>query len=266
MYLHYLLGFDHRISVILRRVLGAGGLNASFCNLVVVHWLFVLQGGIMSTLGDLLYQAVDGSFAIDSHQRIIFWDPGCEELLGYSEQWVLGRPCCDVLNWCKPASDKSFCQQDCYVAKMSNGGVDGKKSFLIKAKDKNNEPLTLSVSIILVPATCKNNWHVMHLLHRAAFPDVLTAMDNASHKKPYHANNAVYNDSGLKADKNASRLTPREMEVLALLSEGLSGAIISRKLNISSTTVRNHIQHIQGKLGVHSKTEAVAYAYRHKFL
>jgi len=220
----------------------------------------------MSTLGDLLYQAVDGSFAIDSHQRIIFWDPGCEELLGHSEQWVLGRPCCEVLNWCKPASDKSFCQQDCYVAKMSSGGVDGKKSFLIKAKDKNNESLTLSVSIILVPATCKNNWHVMHLLHRAAFPDVLTAMDNASHKKPYHANSVTYNDSAIKADKNASRLTPREMEVLALLSEGLSGAIISKKLNISNTTVRNHIQHIQGKLGVHSKTEAVAYAYRHKFL
>ena len=73
----------------------------------------------MSTLGDLLYQAVDGSFAIDSNQRIIFWDPGCEELLGYSEQWVLGRPCCDVLNWCKPASDKSFSLFQIYTELLS---------------------------------------------------------------------------------------------------------------------------------------------------
>ena len=220
----------------------------------------------MSTLGDLLYQAVDGSFAIDSNQRIIYWDPGCEELLGHSEQWVLGRPCCDVLNWCKPTSDHSFCQRDCYVANMCNGGTDGKKSFLVKAKDRNDEPLSLSVSIILVPATCKNNWHVMHLLHRAAFPDVLTAMDTSNRKTSSRKITSGFNDSAILADKNASRLTPRELEVLGLLSEGIPGATIAKRLNISSTTVRNHVQHIQGKLGVHSKTEAVAYAYRHNFL
>ncbi len=220
----------------------------------------------MSTLGDVLYNAVDGSFAIDSNQRIIYWDPGCEELLGHSEQWVLGRPCCDVLSWCQPTSDNSFCQRNCYVAKMCNGDTQGKKSFLVKAKDKNNDPLSLSVSIILVPATCKNNWHVMHLLHRAAFPDVLTAMEVSSRRNPQRKKSSVFNDNAIIADKNASRLTPRELEVLGLLSEGIAGSTIAKRLNISNTTVRNHIQHIQSKLGVHSKTEAVAYAYRHNFL
>ena len=46
MYLHYLLGFEHRIDVILGGVFGAGGLKASFSYLVVVHWLFELQGGV----------------------------------------------------------------------------------------------------------------------------------------------------------------------------------------------------------------------------
>lgn len=220
----------------------------------------------MSTLGDVLYRAVDGSFAIDSNQRIIYWDPGCEELLGYSEQWVLGRPCCDVLNWNKPTSDHSFCQRNCYVSNMCNGGVDGKKSFMVKAKDKNGDSLSLSVNIILVPATCKNNWHVMHLLHRAAFPDVLTAMENTTRKSSSRQSSISFNADRINADKNASRLTPREVEVLSLLSEGISGATIAKRLNISNTTVRNHVQHIQSKLGVHSKTEAVAYAYRHNFL
>lgn len=219
----------------------------------------------MSTLGELLYQAVDGSFAIDSKQRIIYWDPGCEELLGFSEQWVLGRPCCDVLNWCVRGSEKSFCQRDCYVSRFSDGG-EGKKSFLVTARDNNNNPLSLSVSIVLVPATCKDNWHVMHLLHRTVFPDVLTAMEQSCYKKSQYANSSVFQKDALKADKNVSRLTPRELQVLALLSEGVSGATIAKKLSISSTTVRNHIQHIQSKLGVHSKTEAVAYAYRHQFL
>ena len=59
---------------------------------------------------------------------------------------------------------------------------------------------------------------------------------------------------------------PRESEVLALLSEGNSGAVIAERLCISNTTVRNHIQHIQKKLGVHSQAEAIAYSYRHNFL
>lgn len=220
----------------------------------------------MTTLGDVLFRAVDGSFAIDCNQRIIYWDPGCEELLGHSEQWVLGRPCCEVLNWCKPTSGISFCQNNCYVAHMCHGSTEGQKSFLVRAKDKNGESLTLSVSIILVPAACKNNWHVMHLLHRTIFPDVLTAMDSSVHKRAFKSGGSSLRDSAINADKNGSRLTRRELEVLALLSEGISGATIARKLNISNTTVRNHIQHIQSKLGVHSKTAAVAYAYRHNFL
>ncbi|MHB0867662.1 MAG: response regulator [Thermoleophilia bacterium] len=58
------------------------------------------------------------------------------------------------------------------------------------------------------------------------------------------------------------RLTRRELEILQLLARGLNNDVISRQLYISPTTTRNHIQNILGKLGVHSKLEAVAYAVR----
>ncbi|RJQ47152.1 MAG: DNA-binding response regulator [Gaiellales bacterium] len=58
------------------------------------------------------------------------------------------------------------------------------------------------------------------------------------------------------------RLTRRETEILQLLARGLSNEVISNQLYISPTTTRNHIQNILGKLGVHSKLEAVAYAVR----
>lgn len=62
--------------------------------------------------------------------------------------------------------------------------------------------------------------------------------------------------------KAAVRLTRRELEILQMLAKGLSNEAISRQLYISPTTARNHIQNILGKLGVHSKLEAVAYAVR----
>jgi DNA-binding NarL/FixJ family response regulator len=61
-------------------------------------------------------------------------------------------------------------------------------------------------------------------------------------------------------------LTKRELEVLRLLAQGLAQKEIARRLVISSKTVAAHIQHILGKLGVHSRAQAVAQAYRRGLL
>ncbi len=61
---------------------------------------------------------------------------------------------------------------------------------------------------------------------------------------------------------SANGLTPREREVLSLLSEGLTQSEIAGRLVISPKTVATHIQRILGKLDVHSRAEAVSRAYR----
>lgn len=57
-------------------------------------------------------------------------------------------------------------------------------------------------------------------------------------------------------------LTARELEVLHLLAGGLTTPDIARELFISRKTVGSHIENILRKLRVHSRTEAVAFAYR----
>ena len=61
-------------------------------------------------------------------------------------------------------------------------------------------------------------------------------------------------------------LTPREAEILKLLASGLTQDEIASTLVLSTRTVGTHIQHILGKLGVHSRTQAVALAHRHNLL
>lgn len=58
------------------------------------------------------------------------------------------------------------------------------------------------------------------------------------------------------------RLTPREAEVLRLLAEGLEPKQVAAQLVISPKTVSTHIDRILPKLGVHSRAQAVALAYR----
>jgi DNA-binding response OmpR family regulator len=57
-------------------------------------------------------------------------------------------------------------------------------------------------------------------------------------------------------------LSHRELEVLALLAEGLRQAEIAQRLVISPKTVAKHIERILGKLDAHSRAQAVAIAYR----
>jgi PAS domain S-box-containing protein len=62
------------------------------------------------------------------------------------------------------------------------------------------------------------------------------------------------------------KLTPRQGEVLRLLSRGRSTSEIARELHLSVETVRNHVRHLLRALGVHSRLEAVAVARRDHLL
>ncbi|CAN5886686.1 response regulator transcription factor [soil metagenome] len=64
----------------------------------------------------------------------------------------------------------------------------------------------------------------------------------------------------------APRLTPREMEVLQHVAQGMNNREIARTLFISENTVKNHVRNILEKLHLHSRMEAVVYAVREKLL
>lgn len=57
-------------------------------------------------------------------------------------------------------------------------------------------------------------------------------------------------------------LTPREAELLSLLTEGLSNRELGRRLFISEATVKTHLAHIYAKLGVDTRAAAIATAIR----
>ncbi len=60
-------------------------------------------------------------------------------------------------------------------------------------------------------------------------------------------------------------LSERETEVLKLMSEGMTNQEIAKKLVVSQSTVKFHVSNVLVKLGVNTRTEAVAYAFYNRF-
>lgn len=80
-------------------------------------------------------------------------------------------------------------------------------------------------------------------------------------KKPGMTMEAVMTSRGQK-----KRLTARELEVLALVSQGLSNQEIAEKLFLSEKTVKNHLTNTFRKIGVTDRTQAVLYAIKNKLV
>jgi DNA-binding NarL/FixJ family response regulator len=73
---------------------------------------------------------------------------------------------------------------------------------------------------------------------------------------------AITPQSSIRNPQYEEPLTPREIQVLELLAEGLPNKAIAARLKISDQTVKFHVAAISGKLGAQNRTDAVRLAVR----
>jgi DNA-binding CsgD family transcriptional regulator len=62
--------------------------------------------------------------------------------------------------------------------------------------------------------------------------------------------------------RDAQRFSPRELEIVRLVADGLTGALIAEDLFISPLTVQTHLRNAMGKVGAHTRAHLVAIALR----
>jgi two-component system, NarL family, nitrate/nitrite response regulator NarL len=111
-----------------------------------------------------------------------------------------------------------------------------------------DEPLTLRLF----------RWGVHAVLpHDAPAEQIVAALHAASAGLitiPVEASSLI---TPAASESEAESLTPREMETLEMLAEGLSNKEIAARLHISEHTAKFHVNSILGKLGAGTRTEAV---------
>jgi two-component system nitrate/nitrite response regulator NarL len=96
--------------------------------------------------------------------------------------------------------------------------------------------------------------------------DAITAVARGKTVLASELQAGVAGEIRLRAPHDRPVMSERERETLTLIAEGLSAPQIGRTLHLSTATVKTHLQHIYGKLGVSERAAAVAEAMRRGLL
>ncbi len=207
-------------------------------------------------LDELLSNTADGVYAITPEGQIALWNRSAEKILGYSAQEVVGRPCCDVFVG-RDAAGNRLCYRDCRVQTLVKMG-EPVQHFEMATRTKAGKPIWLDVSILVVPNARNGLRTTVHFIR-----DVTASHEIDLRREWLTQSNPI--PVATLSDRSPP-LTRREVEILRFMRNGASTKAMAAKLNVSSATVRNHVQNILGKLGVHSRLEAVAHATTYGFL
>jgi DNA-binding CsgD family transcriptional regulator len=168
--------------------------------------------------------------AFGADLRIVEWNQGAENLTGISAKEAIGRPCWAVLS--RRADDGSLiCHPGCSGARLARKGWPvSRQALSIRTSEG---PRRVAVETIL--SFDESSVLVVHLLRPEAKPEIRQQ----------------------RTEQQPATLTSRQLEVLKLLAEGVSAREIAKRLALTETTVRNHIQAVLLALGAHSQLQAV---------
>jgi PAS domain S-box-containing protein len=212
----------------------------------------------------VLSRTADGVFAVDHDQRIVFWNDAAECLLGYRANEVIGRLCHEIFDG-EPRPGCLECSPECpvMVAAIRHESVP---TYNLMSHTKDGDAILLNVSVII--SNGASPFATIHLFrdatHQLRYETYVEQILCAAARLP--SPQTTLSRSALDTSPLGAPLSAREKEVLYLLVQGKAAREIADTLCISYATVRNHLQTVLRKLGVHSQREAVKVALEHRLV
>ncbi len=196
----------------------------------------------------------DPVFVTDRSNRIVFWNDAARALLGFDAEEAVGADCTELLRGCDQFGNR-YCSENCPIMQIANRG-ETVREFDLSLQTKDHQVFEGNVSVLQLRTGKADDYFLLHMLRGK---DRRKSHQTAGSSEPPRPRLVAARES---PDVRARKLTTREVEVLGMLAAGRSTPEIAERLHISQLTARSHIQNILEKLEVHSKAEAVAFAFQ----
>lgn len=197
---------------------------------------------------------MDPAFALTARADIWAWNAPAEAITGFVRSEALHRSFPLLTSAHGPLGkplDAVYCERA-----IRDGGVS---SFDLELKTASGSAIWLNVSVLVFEPLRFSPALIVHLAHditasrrrralyermRETAREITQLGDDAHHLVPVPI------------------LTQREQRLLSLFAQGKTPAQVATELDISSQTLRNHLYHVNQKLGTHNRLEAVIHAVR----
>jgi PAS domain S-box-containing protein len=208
-----------------------------------------------------LSSSPDSVFVTNRRNQIVLWNASAERLLGFNAEEALGMSCASMLQGCDDHGNR-YCSDNCPITQLAlrNETV---RNFELRLVAKGGHAILADVAVLHFAVPSPDLFFLAHVVHPSARQNSRGAAHEAESLPAPRPTLVTVRGS---EDARARKLTAREVEVLGMLAAGNPTAEIGARLHISTLTARNHIQNILDKLEVHSKTEAVAFAFQKHLL
>lgn len=197
----------------------------------------------------------DAAFAVDGEGSVVAWNPAAEMLFALPATGAVGRPCRDIVQGTDECG--AVCSQECTVrqAVLNRHPISNFDLMMNTSTGRQ----WCNVSVLVAENGVSTNPHAIHVIRPIDLRKRLEILvrDFVVSNTSVPAEEAVALISSTRAAAKDAQLSNRELQILRLLGKGNTTADIADHLNISRTTVNNHVQHILRKLDAHSRLEAI---------
>lgn len=192
-------------------------------------------------LQGLLASTSDPAYSVDEGGMITGWNRAAERFFGYEPASVVGRHCDEILRG-RDVFGNPFCQRNCPLLVLARS-EQPVRHFEIEAYDRTGEARRIRCFPVVLPSH-ERGLSIVHLLRPLDLPPI-----------PWD-----------RARPERFRLTERELEVLRLLASSRTTPEMAELMNITTSTVRKHVENLLRKLGARNRLDAVLLAFEEGIL
>ncbi len=212
-------------------------------------------------LFDFLEHTADAAFAVTDGGEICSWNASAVALFGFSREEAVGKTCFELFQG-RGALGTMVCTENCHVRDCAARHT-AIPDFDLEVKTCTGRRIWVNMSTVVHEDSKTGRRRIVHFARSIADrkrADVLVQRVLRTSKQLLEMSN-----DGLRPAP-VMPLSDQEQRVLRSFSEGRSPSDIVRALNISPQTLRNHLHHINQKLGTHNRLEAVIHAIRRQLI
>ena len=202
-------------------------------------------------LTELLEGTTDAAFTVDLQGQIRTWNKAAEDLFGYPAAHALGKSCTEFVGG--RVDGRTTCCQSCDVLECVRAGQDV-SNFDMEISTRGGRRVWVNVSLLVTYYEHTERRLIIHLMRDIRRRKKAEQLTSEMFRVAKKLVNTAERSGELPP---VQPLTAQEKKILSLFVAGKDTKEVAAELQISVSTLRNHISHINQKLHTRSRTEAV---------